>query len=57
MSAHAEEVAEKLEAAGATLVFMPFRDAATRAAALVLSGATPLNAETADPEGQKEFAA
>ncbi len=57
VSAHAEEVAEKLEAAGATLVFMPFRDAATRAAALVLSGATPPNAETADPEGQKEFAA
>ncbi len=57
VSAHSEEVAEKLETAGAALVFMPFRDAATRAAALVLSGAAPANAETADPEGQKEFAA
>ena len=57
VSAHSEETADKLEAAGADLVLMPFRDAATRAAALVLSGAAPRNAETADPEGQKEFAA
>lgn len=57
VSAHSEDTADKLEAAGADLVLMPFRDAATRAAALVLSGAAPRNAETADPEGQKEFAA
>ena len=57
VSAHSEDTADKLEAAGADLVLMPFRDAATRAAALVLSGAAPQNAETADPEGQKEFAA
>ena len=57
VSAHSEDTADKLEVAGADLVLMPFRDAATRAAALVLSGAAPRNAETADPEGQKEFAA
>lgn len=57
VSAHSEETADKLEAAGADLVLMPFRDAATRAAALVLSGASPPIAETADPDGQKEFAA
>ena len=57
VSAHSEEAAERLESVGADLVLMPFRDAATRAAALVLSGAVPQNAEAADPEGQKEFAA
>ena len=57
VSAHSEETADKLKAAGADLVLMPFRDAATRAAALVLSGTSPPIAETADPDGQKEFAA
>ena len=57
VSAHSEETADKLEAAGADLVLMPFRDAATRAAALVLSGASPPIADTVDPDGQKEFAA
>ncbi len=57
VAAHSEETALTLEAHGADLVLLPFRDAASRAAALVLSGKSPLPTETTDPEGQKEFAA
>ncbi len=56
VAAHSEETANNLEASGADLVLLPFRDAASRAASLVLSGASPPRTETTDPEGQKEFA-
>ncbi len=55
VSAHTDAVADKLEAAGADLVLMPFRDAAARAAVLVASGTTPPGHAPPDPEGQKEF--
>ena len=56
VTAHTEDTATHMDTLGADLVLLPFRDAASRAAALVLSGASPPKTDTADPEGQKEFA-
>ncbi|WP_421724402.1 cation:proton antiporter [Bauldia sp.] len=57
VSAHHDDAAEEMEAAGADLVLMPFRDAASQAAALIATDAPPpAPLEPADPEGQKEFA-
>lgn len=55
VAAHSDKMVDVLERAGADLVLMPYRDAAARAAVLVLSGATPHRTETADPRGQREF--
>ena len=51
---HAEAI-DELREAGADLVLMPFRDAAARAASLVLEGRIPEggDAPPVDPEGQK----
>ncbi|MFU8817020.1 MAG: cation:proton antiporter [Pseudomonadales bacterium] len=56
VSTHDEAHAASLQAAGADLVLMPFRDAAVEAARLVATSATPRLAAIADPEGQKELA-
>ncbi len=56
VTAHSDATASRLEASGVDLVLLPFRDAASRAAALVLSGASSPTTETADPQGQKNFA-
>ncbi len=54
---HAQTAADSLEAAGADLVLLPFRDAAAHAAELILKGgAKPAPIEDVDPEGQREFA-
>ncbi len=55
VAVHTEDMAKKLEAEGVDLVLLPFRDAASRAAALVLSGAPSPTTEAVDPRGQKEF--
>lgn len=55
VAAHNEDAAEKLEAVGASIVLMPFRDAAAQAAALIMSGADPRSAEISDPDGQREL--
>ncbi len=55
VSAHSEEAVRGLQEAGADLVLMPYRDAATQAASLVFDGTPPSDFETADPSGQKEF--
>jgi len=56
VSTHNEDTADQMRAVGASLVLMPFRDAASQAAALVLNNAAPSRTESIDPEGQKEFA-
>ena len=55
VAAHSDETGERLQHAGADLVLLPFRDAASQAAALVLNNAAPPSVEIADPEGQKEL--
>ena len=55
VAVHGEAAAEKMRELGADLVLMPFRDAASHAAAMILTGAPPARLETSDPEGQKEF--
>ena len=57
VSAHSDEAVDSLRTAGADLVLMPFRDAAAQAASLILDGVSPPPIETADPQGQKDFAA
>ena len=58
VTAHSEASAERLEAAGADLILMPFRDAASQAATFVLADVPPPPRPRAtDPKGQKEFAA
>jgi len=56
VAAHREATAERLVAVGADLVLMPFRDAATRAAALVSGDADARPADPPDPAGQRELA-
>ena len=56
VAAYSDEAAEALRAVGSDIVFMPFRDAASQAAALVLGEARPSLDTPVDPEGQKEFA-
>ena len=56
VAAHSDDTAGRLKQAGATLVLMPFRDAAAHAAEMILNGANPTPIAPADPEGQKEFA-
>ncbi len=55
VAAHSEATAALLQQAGADLVLLPFRDAASQAASLVLEGAAPPPAEFVDPEGQREL--
>jgi len=56
VGSQSSETAEPLRQAGADLILMPYRDAATQAAELILTE-RPLNAvEMIDPEGQKELA-
>ncbi len=57
VAAHQEETADALEAGGADLVLMPFRDAASRAAALIQNGISPPHSEADDPQGQRELSA
>ncbi len=57
VSAHSEQTAEQMRSVGADLVLLPFRDAASQAAALVLSNAKPPPVELVDPEGQRELTA
>ena len=58
MAALGEETAEKMRSLGADLVLMPFRDAASHAASMILHDTPcPPDLEPTDPEGQKEFAA
>lgn len=57
VAAQNDATAEKLRAAGVNLVLMPFRDASTQAAALVLDNARPTPPRADDPDGQKDFAA
>ncbi|MFN3231980.1 MAG: cation:proton antiporter [Alphaproteobacteria bacterium] len=56
VAAHSDAAATSLNAVGATLVLLPYRDAASHAAALILNDAAPPRLSTPDPEGQKEFA-
>jgi len=55
MAAHSDLTSEILRDQGADLVLMPFRDAASQAAALVLSDKPPHSADPVDPQGQKEL--
>ncbi|MGF1554276.1 MAG: cation:proton antiporter [Paracoccaceae bacterium] len=58
VAAHTEAAAGALGTAGADLVLRPYRDAAERAAALVLGEASAARSQAPpDPDGQKEFAA
>jgi len=56
IAAHSEASIESLEANGADLILMPFRDAAERAAELLASEAQPApELELLDPDPQREF--
>lgn len=55
VAAHNTDTADMMRDTGADLVLLPFRDAATQAAILILSNATPQHTDAADPEGQKEL--
>ena len=57
VTVHSDVQADHLRAFGADLVLMPFRDAAARAAELVLGEAKEQDSEMPDPLGQKEFEA
>lgn len=57
VAAHGDAAADALRAAGADMVLLPFRDAAAQAATLIVDGARPTPIDTADPDGQEEFAA
>ncbi|MFW6092712.1 MAG: cation:proton antiporter [Pseudomonadota bacterium] len=56
VAAHTDESAEALREAGAHLVLMPYRDAATQAATLIVTSSEPPSSELVDPHGQKELA-
>ncbi len=56
VAAHSEDTADRLHKAGADLVLLPFRDAASQAASLVLTDTTPTDVGIPDPQGQKELA-
>ena len=55
VAVHTEDIARRLAEEGVDLVLLPFRDAASRAASLVLSGASSPVTEAVDPRRQKEF--
>ena len=55
VTAHQMASVERLEAAGADLVLLPFRDAASQAAALVLGQTTPAELDIGDPHGQQHL--
>ncbi len=55
VAAHNEETARGLGDAGASLVLLPFRDAAAQAAALIVGGRERPPQGTSDPDGQKEL--
>jgi len=55
VAAHSNEAAESMRALGADLVLMPYRDAASEAASLVMGKDRPSSREPVDPVGQKEF--
>ena len=56
VAAYSDDDAEALRVAGSDLVLMPFRDAASQAAALVLGEAHPASGPPPGSDGQKEFA-
>ena len=56
VAAHGDAVVQGLRAAGADIVLLPFRDAAAQAATLIAEDARPARIDTADPDGQEEFA-
>lgn len=56
VAAHSNEAAESMRALGADLVLMPYRDAASQAASLVMGDERPSGRPPIDPAGQKEFA-
>ncbi|MEM9669962.1 MAG: cation:proton antiporter family protein [Pseudomonadota bacterium] len=56
VAAHGSDSADEMRALGADLVLMPYRDAATQAAELVLEQAQPSEEPMPDPVGQKELA-
>ncbi|MDX1581539.1 MAG: cation:proton antiporter, partial [Alphaproteobacteria bacterium] len=55
VAAHTDATAERLAGEGADIVLLPYRDAASRAAALVLRGVPPKTVEASDPLGQREL--
>lgn len=55
VGAHSAETADPLRTAGADLILMPYRDAASQAAELILSGRPLKPIDFADPEGQQEL--
>ena len=57
VAAYREDTADALRSAGASLVLMPFRDAACQAATMLMKGEAPPRPELGDPEGQKELTA
>ncbi|MEO1191570.1 MAG: cation:proton antiporter family protein [Pseudomonadota bacterium] len=57
VAAHTADSANKMQEAGANLVLMPFRDAATAAARLITSESEVQPAAVEDPLGQRELTA
>ncbi len=55
VAAHSNDAAESMRALGADLVLMPYRDAASEAASLVMGRDRPSSREPVDPVGQKDF--
>lgn len=55
VAAHGQDAADSMRALGADLVLMPYRDAASEAASLVMGKDRPSSREPVDPVGQKEF--
>ncbi len=56
IAAHGASAAADMRALGADLVLMPYRDAASEAASLVMGESRPSGGAPVDPAGQKEFA-
>ena len=56
VAAHSNDAAESMRVLGADLVLMPYRDAASEAATLVMGNERPSARAPIDPMGQKEFA-
>lgn len=55
VAAHLEQTAERLSAAQADLVLMPYRDAAFAAARMIAGDTAPPGSIRTDPDGQKEL--
>jgi len=57
VAAHHEDTADRLTAANADLVLMPYRDAAFAAARMIATNEAAPEPRTGDPEGQRELPA